>query len=73
MHVMWHLPDSFPDATAVQATALNRGVGVYALRSAVAFDFTPTPYSQRSLVLGYPALPEEQIREAIARVARALV
>ena len=73
MHVMWHLPDSFPDAAAVQATALNHGVGVYALRSAVAFDFTPTPYSQRSLVLGYPALPEEQIREAIARVARALV
>jgi GntR family transcriptional regulator/MocR family aminotransferase len=73
MHVMWHLPDSFPDAAAVQATALNHGVGVYALRSAAAFDFAPTPYSERSLVLGYPALPEEQIREAIARVARALV
>jgi hypothetical protein len=39
----------------------------------VAFDFIPTLYSKRSLVLGYPALPEEQIREAIARVARALV
>jgi GntR family transcriptional regulator/MocR family aminotransferase len=73
MHVMWHLPDSLPDAAAVQVTALNHGVGVYALRSAVAFDFTATPYSKRSLVLGYPALPEEQIREAIARLARALV
>ena len=70
---MWHLPGSLPDAAAVQATALNHGVGVYALRSAVAFDFTPTPYSKRSLVLGYPALPEEHIREAIARVARALI
>ena len=73
MHVMWHLPHSFPDATAVQTTALNQGVGVYALRSAVAYDFTRTRLSSRALVLGYPALSEEQIREGIARVARALI
>jgi GntR family transcriptional regulator / MocR family aminotransferase len=72
MHVMWHLPDSLPNASVIQATALNHGVGVYSLRSAVAFDFTQTPYSDRSMVLGYPALTEEQIREGIARVARAL-
>jgi GntR family transcriptional regulator / MocR family aminotransferase len=72
MHVMWHLPPSLPDAAVVEATALNHGVGAYSLRSAVAFDFTQTPYSNRSLILGYPALPEEQIREGIARVARAL-
>ena len=41
MHVMWHLPDSLPNAAVIQATALNHGVGVYSLRSAVAFDFTP--------------------------------
>jgi GntR family transcriptional regulator/MocR family aminotransferase len=73
MHVMWHLPHSFPDATAVQTTALNQGVGVYALRSAVAYDFTRTRLSSRALVLGYPALSEEQIREGIARLARALI
>jgi GntR family transcriptional regulator/MocR family aminotransferase len=72
MHVMWHLPDSMPDALALEAKALNHGVGVYSLRSAVAFDFTVTPYSSRSLVLGYPALSEEQIRDGIARVVRAL-
>jgi len=71
MHVMWHLPESLPNASIVEATALNHGVGVYSLRSAVAYDFGKTPYSDRSLVLGYPALPEEQIREGIARVARA--
>jgi GntR family transcriptional regulator / MocR family aminotransferase len=73
MHVMWVLPGSLPKAAAVQATALNHGVGVYSLRSAVAFDFTQTPYSDRALVLGYPALTQEQIREGIARVARALI
>jgi GntR family transcriptional regulator/MocR family aminotransferase len=72
MHVMWHVPDSLPNASVIQATALNHGVGVYSLRSAVAFDFSRTPYSDRSLVLGYPALTEEQIREGIARVAHAL-
>jgi DNA-binding transcriptional MocR family regulator len=70
---MRHLPDALPAAAAVQATALNHGVGVYSLRSAVAFDFSQTPYSTRSLVLGYPALTEEQICEGIARVARALM
>lgn len=72
MHIMWHLPDTMPDAETVEATALNHGVGIYSLRSAVAFDLTPTPYSDRSMVLGYPALEEEQIREGIARLARAL-
>jgi hypothetical protein len=64
--------DSLPTAAAVQRRR-NHGVGVYSLRSAVAFDFTQTPYSARSLVLGYPALTEEQIGEGIARVARALI
>jgi GntR family transcriptional regulator/MocR family aminotransferase len=73
MHVMWHLPDTLPNAPTIQATALNHGVGVYSLRSAVAYDFTRTRYSERSLVLGYPALTEEQIREGVARVARALI
>jgi GntR family transcriptional regulator/MocR family aminotransferase len=73
MHVMWQLPDSLPPAAAVQATALTHGVGVYSLRSAVAFDFTQTRLSTRALVLGYPALTEEQIREGITRVARALM
>jgi GntR family transcriptional regulator / MocR family aminotransferase len=73
MHVMWHLPDSLPDASVVQSIALNHSVGVYSLRSAVAFDFTKTPYSDRSLVLGYAALTEEQISDGIARLARAMI
>lgn len=72
MHVMWHLPPGLPDAKTIESTALTRGVGVYSLRSAVAHDFGTTSYSDRSLVLGYSALHEEQIREGIARVAAAL-
>jgi len=37
MHIMWHLPARLPHATVVEATALNHGVGIYALRSAVAY------------------------------------
>lgn len=72
MHIMWHLPASLPKATVVEAAALNHGVGIYALRSAVAYDFGTTAYSERSLVLGYAALQEKQIREGISRVASAL-
>jgi GntR family transcriptional regulator/MocR family aminotransferase len=72
MHIMWHLPARLPHATVVEATALNHGVGIYALRSAVAYDFGKTPYSERSLVLGYAALQEKQIREGISRIAAAL-
>jgi GntR family transcriptional regulator/MocR family aminotransferase len=72
MHVMWHLSPDLPDAKSVESTALTHGVGIYSLRSAVAYDFGTTPYSERSLVLGYTALQEEQIREGIARVAAAL-
>jgi GntR family transcriptional regulator / MocR family aminotransferase len=72
MHVMWHLPADLPDARSVEGTALTHGVGIYSLRSAVAYDFGITPYSERSLVLGYTALQEAQIREGIARVAVAL-
>lgn len=72
MHVMWHLSPSQPDAKSVESTAITHGVGIYSLRSAVAHDFGTTPYSERSLVVGYAALQEEQIREGIARVAAAL-
>lgn len=72
MHVMWHLPSGLPDAMSVESIALTHGVGIYSLRSAVAYDFGTTPYSTRSLVLGYTALQEEQIRAGIARVAAAL-
>jgi GntR family transcriptional regulator / MocR family aminotransferase len=72
MHIMWHLPARLPPASVVEATALNHGVGVYGLRSAVAYDFAKTPYSDRSLVLGYAALQEKQVQEGISRVAAAL-
>jgi GntR family transcriptional regulator/MocR family aminotransferase len=72
MHIMWHVPHTFPNAKVIETTALNHGVGVYSLRSAVAFDFSKTPYSERSLVLGYSALPEDHIIEGVSRLARAL-
>lgn len=72
MHIMWHLPARLPPASVIEATALNHGVGVYGLRSAVAYDFAKTPYSDRSLVLGYAALQEKQVQEGISRVAAAL-
>src|SRR2546428_14137092 len=71
MHIMWHLPARLPHATVVEATALNHGVGIYALRSAVAPAFGKTPHNERSLLLRYAALPEKQNRQGISRIPAA--
>lgn len=72
MHIMWHVPKSFPTAVEIEKRARTRSVGVYSLRSGVAFDFGKTAYSSRSLILGYVSLSEEQIREGISRLAASL-
>jgi GntR family transcriptional regulator / MocR family aminotransferase len=68
MHIMWHLPQDFPPATTVEAAALRRGVGVYALGSGVTHSLAPDHYRRHSLVLGYAALSDDAIREGIARL-----
>lgn len=72
MHVVWHLPPNFPTATEMQAIARRVGVGIYALDSGGAYDYDYKEYSERTLILGYSSVPEPQIREGIARVAKAL-
>ncbi len=72
MHIVWHLPDSFPPAEEVQKIAQNTGVGVYALEAAAACDFGHKEYSERNLMLGYSSVSEKQIEDGINRIATAL-
>lgn len=70
MHVMWQLPPHLPDARAMQAIAVSRGVGLYPLAAAAGHEFQGRRrLGERSLVLGYTALTPAQLHEAIARVA----
>ncbi|MEY6434190.1 PLP-dependent aminotransferase family protein [Thioalkalicoccus limnaeus] len=71
MHAVWHLPTEYPSAPELQALALEAGVGVYALDGGGAIDFDRTNYRERTLLLGYSSLSETEIREGVARLARA--
>lgn len=72
MHIIWHVPKSFPTALEIEARARASSVGVYSLRSGVACEFGKTPYGMRSLILGYASLSEGQIRDGIERIAGGL-
>ncbi|MCB1716676.1 MAG: PLP-dependent aminotransferase family protein [Candidatus Competibacteraceae bacterium] len=72
MHIVWKLPPQLPDAPQVQALALQAGVGVYALDGGAATDFDQPGYREKTLLLGYSSLTEDEIQAGIARLAQAL-
>jgi GntR family transcriptional regulator/MocR family aminotransferase len=72
MHIVWHLPASFPTAKEVQTLAQDVGVGVYSLEAAAACDLTRNECSDRVLAFGYSSVSEKQIREGVTRLATAL-
>lgn len=68
LHLAWHLPPGLPSAREIQARARARGVGVYALSSGAAYDFDKNA-PDRTLVLGYSSLDEDQIVRAVEIIA----
>ncbi|MEQ1715689.1 MAG: PLP-dependent aminotransferase family protein [Hyphomicrobium sp.] len=72
MHLVWRIPDDFPDAAEIEAIALQGGVGVYAMSTGAALQFGAIDHSRRYLVLGYAALTPREIEQGIARLAQIL-
>lgn len=72
MHLAWHLPPDFPKALVLQERAFRRGVGIYSLEEGAAHSGSPTPYDEHTIMLGYCAVSERQIREGLGRVAECL-
>lgn len=72
MHLVWRIPDGFPDAAEIEACALQGGVGVYAMSTGAALQFGAIDDSRRYLVLGYAALTPREIEQGIARLAQIL-
>ena len=69
MHIMWRLPDEFPAALELEAMARECGVGIYSLGSGGVHDYGAGPYRERSILLGYSSVPEDEIEEGIRRIA----
>jgi len=72
MHIVWHLPASFPTAMEVQVLAQEAGIGVYSIEAAAACDLRRSECSDRVLVLGYSSVSEKEICEGVARLAATL-
>jgi GntR family transcriptional regulator / MocR family aminotransferase len=72
MHIMWRLPDDFPTAAKLETMARESGVGIYSLGSGGVHDYDCSPYSERSILLGYSSVPEDRIDEGIRRIAERL-
>jgi GntR family transcriptional regulator/MocR family aminotransferase len=71
LHLAWHLPSNYPDASELQALALRHGVGIYSIGPSLAHDFGTCGFSKHTLVLGFSCLNEHQIRAGIRRLADA--
>ncbi|TVO70741.1 MocR-like pyridoxine biosynthesis transcription factor PdxR [Sedimenticola selenatireducens] len=72
MHLTWKLPDHFPAATKLESIAAHVGVGIYSLPKGDAYCSGNKEQHERMLMLGYSSLTEQQIKEGIIRIARAL-
>lgn len=72
MHLVWALPESFPDAGIIERQALMKNIGVYTLSTGAALHFGSSVADQRHLVLGYAALTPREIAEGIAELASAV-
>jgi GntR family transcriptional regulator / MocR family aminotransferase len=71
-HVVWRLPRHLPPAQDLQAIARTHGVGVYSLPHSPAYLYEQMEDCDRTLLLGYPSLTEEQIEHGVARLAAAV-
>jgi GntR family transcriptional regulator / MocR family aminotransferase len=72
LHLLWTLPDDFPDADELCARAQAVGVGLYTPARAGAVELGPRTVPERRLVMGYSALTPTEIVVAVKKIAAAV-
>lgn len=72
MHLAWHLPESLPPASKIEAAALKEGVGVYTPTSGCSTYLGEEGDSDRVLVMGFSSLTEKEIKLGIGRLAASI-
>ena len=72
MHMMWTLPDAWPDAVTVAAAAARYDVGIYPLPAIGARSFTKKLSGERSLILGYSSLSQKEIITGVDLLVKAI-
>ncbi len=69
MHLIWTLPEGSMSAGALRVKAREKGIGIYPLESGAASFTSNGEQRRRMIMLGFPAVPEDDIRKAIATLA----
>lgn len=69
MHLSMRLPGSFGAAQDIETEAMRRSVGIYTPANGGAFITPGHPRARDTLLFGYAAVPEKNIRVAMARLA----
>ena len=69
MHISLRVPARFGPATALVQDAAKHGIGIYTPAHGGAFITPDNPRGRDTLLFGYAALPEKNIRTAMARLA----
>jgi GntR family transcriptional regulator/MocR family aminotransferase len=70
MHLSLRVPRRFGPAPEIEKEAAQRGVGIYTPGKGGAFISPDHPRAGDTLLFGYAALPEKNIRTAMARLAK---
>lgn len=71
LHLLWTLPDDFPDADELCVRAQALGVGLYTPARAGAMELGPRALPERRLLMGYSALTPTEIVVAVKKIAAA--
>lgn len=71
-HVVWHLPENFPEAAAIERAARARQVGVYTLTRGGGHEYGAQGIGRRALMIGFASVEERQIERGIALLAEAI-
>jgi GntR family transcriptional regulator / MocR family aminotransferase len=71
LHLVWTLPNDFPDADELSASARELGVGLYTPARAGAAEFDVGSAPERRLLMGYSALTPTELVVAVKKIALA--
>jgi GntR family transcriptional regulator / MocR family aminotransferase len=72
MHLVWTLPEGAMPAEQLARRAGQHGIGLYPLAHGATSFAESTEGYERKLMLGFTAVPEDDIREAFSVIARIL-
>ncbi len=71
-YLVWHLPESLPDAEDFKNTVRKKQVGIYTLQHHTIYNWESLKNNHRIVLLGYAGITEDNICKGISQMTAAL-